>query len=58
MWSIWKARNDLVFNVKATTARMVLRRAADDLALWRWRYKIHDRRRLDALRGLFLSSAM
>jgi hypothetical protein len=58
MWSRWKARNDLVFNVEATTARMVLRRAADDLALWRWRYKIHDRRRLDSLRGLFLSSAM
>ncbi|KAK1663944.1 hypothetical protein QYE76_052103 [Lolium multiflorum] len=34
MWSLWKARNDLVFNAKATTARMVLRRAADDLALW------------------------
>ncbi|KAK1692507.1 hypothetical protein QYE76_009204 [Lolium multiflorum] len=36
MWSIWKARNNLVFNAKATTACMVLHRAADDLALWRW----------------------
>jgi hypothetical protein len=58
MWSLWKARNDLVSNAKTTTARMVLRRAADDLAIWRWRYKTHDRGRLDALRGFLLSSAL
>jgi hypothetical protein len=58
LWSLWKARNDLVFNAKSSTASLVLRRAADDLTLWRWRYSIIDRGKLDALRSFLLSSAM
>jgi hypothetical protein len=58
LWSLWKARNDLVFNTKASTACLVLRRAADDLMLWRWRYKTIDRGRLDTLRSLLLLSAL
>jgi hypothetical protein len=37
LWSIWKARNDLVFNSRSSSPTMVLRRACDDLSLWRWR---------------------
>lgn len=58
LWSIWKARNDLVFNGRPSTAAMVLRRAGDDLELWRWRYKIHDRGRHDDLRSIIMLAAV
>jgi hypothetical protein len=56
LWHIWKARNDLVFNNNNTsTPQVVLRRAADDLLVWRWRFAIGDREAVDSLRSLFLS---
>jgi hypothetical protein len=55
MWSIWKARNDLAFNAKTSSAGMVHRRVANNLALWRWRYRIHDRGQLDTLCNFLLS---
>jgi hypothetical protein len=51
LWSIWKARNDLVFNSRSSSPTMVLRRACDDLSLWRWRYRAADRPSIDLLRS-------
>uniref|UniRef100_A0ACD5YA45 Uncharacterized protein n=1 Tax=Avena sativa TaxID=4498 RepID=A0ACD5YA45_AVESA len=58
LWSLWKARNDLTFNVVPSTARLLLRRAADDLSIWRWRYKAQDHGCLDNLRTLLVSAAV
>jgi hypothetical protein len=55
LWSIWKARNDLVFNSRSSSPTMVLRRACDDLSLWRWRYRAADRPSIDLLRSHILS---
>jgi hypothetical protein len=58
LWSLWKARNDLVFNNRNCTAQLVIRRACEDLAVWRWRFKEEDRLPLDSLRSFFLSCNM
>ncbi|KAK1641575.1 hypothetical protein QYE76_059380 [Lolium multiflorum] len=55
LWGLWKARNDLVFNSRSATPALVLRKVCDDLALWRWRYRIEDRGHLDQLRVFFIS---
>lgn len=53
--SLWKARNDRVFNDTDTPCSAVIRRACDDLTLWRWRFNEEDRPPLDALCSFFLS---
>jgi hypothetical protein len=55
LWSIWKARNDLVFNAVRSSPTVILRRVCDDLLLWRWRYRVADRPSLDLLRSFILS---
>ena len=55
MWHIWKSRNDLVFNARHCSPTDILRRDADDLALWRFRFPLPLRRLIDRLRTLFLS---
>jgi hypothetical protein len=54
LWSIWKSRNDLVFNGVAHSTASTLRRACDDLSLWRWRLRPADRELLDRLRSHLL----
>jgi hypothetical protein len=55
LWSLWKSRNDLVFNGVAHSADSTLRRVCDDLALWRWRFRVAHREPLDILRSYVLS---
>jgi hypothetical protein len=43
LWSLWNARNDLVFNNKNCNVQLVIRRACEDLVVWRWRFKVEDR---------------
>jgi hypothetical protein len=57
LWTIWKSRNDLVFNGRATTSSFTLRKACDDLLLWRWRLPIPERAHLDTLRSYIMSRA-
>jgi hypothetical protein len=57
LWAIWKSRNGLVFNGRATTSSFTLRKASDDLLLWRWRLPISERAHLDSLRSYILSRA-
>ncbi|XP_071681703.1 uncharacterized protein [Lolium perenne] len=57
LWSIWKARNNLVFNGERSPARLILTRAGDELSLWRWRLSVRDRAEVDALRCYFMSRA-
>jgi hypothetical protein len=56
-WSIWRSRNDLVFNGRPSTSSSALRRVCDDLALWRWRLPITTRAALDVLRSYMLARA-
>jgi hypothetical protein len=58
LWSIWKARTDLVFNSKTSMESNVVHKAGDDLAIGRWRYTIHDHGRLNTLRSFLLSASM
>jgi hypothetical protein len=55
LWSIWKARNDRVFNGRDSTLTLVVRRACDDLAVWRWRLRVEERAPLDMLRSYLLT---
>ncbi|XP_071683857.1 uncharacterized protein [Lolium perenne] len=55
LWGLWKARNGLVFNVRPASSTMVLRRVGDDLALWRWRYRLDERAPFDLLQSFLLS---
>nr|XP_051221559.1 uncharacterized protein LOC127339784 [Lolium perenne] len=55
MWSIWKTRNDLVFNGNTTSPSFTIRRACDDIALWRWRVPYPDRTDVDLLRSYMIS---
>jgi hypothetical protein len=54
MWSIWKARNDLVFNGTTTSPVFAIRRACEDIALWRWRIPLTGRADVDYLRSYIL----
>jgi hypothetical protein len=54
MWSIWKARNDLVFNGTTTSPVFAIRRACEDIALWRWRIPLPGRADVDYLRSYIL----
>ncbi|KAK1620794.1 hypothetical protein QYE76_026311 [Lolium multiflorum] len=54
MWSIWKTRNDLVFNGN-TPPSFTIRRACDDIALWRWRIPHPGRADVDFLRSYMIS---
>ncbi|KAK1670759.1 hypothetical protein QYE76_058918 [Lolium multiflorum] len=54
MWSIWKTRNDLVFNGITTSPVFAIRRACDDIALWRWRIPHLGRADVDSLRSYML----
>jgi hypothetical protein len=55
LWCIWKARNDLVFNSRHSSPADVIRRACDDLLIWRWRFPSSDRVAVDLLRSFLLS---
>jgi hypothetical protein len=55
MWSIWKTRNDLVFNGYATSPGFTIRRACDDIALWRWRVPYPERTDVDFLRSYMIA---
>jgi hypothetical protein len=57
LWSIWKARNSLVFRGERSPARLILLRAGDELSLWRWRLSVRDRADIDALRSFFMTRA-
>ncbi|KAK1698422.1 hypothetical protein QYE76_015119 [Lolium multiflorum] len=54
MWSIWKTRNDLVFNGNTATPSFPIRRACDDIALWRWRIPRLGRADVDELRSYMI----
>jgi hypothetical protein len=56
LWSLWKVRNDLVFNGQPSSTQGVLRRGCEDLALWRWRFPARDRAGIDSLRSFLLNS--
>jgi hypothetical protein len=58
LWSIWKSRNDFIFNGVAHSTASTLRRACDDLSLWRWRLRPSDREPLDRLRSHILTRAV
>jgi hypothetical protein len=58
LWSIWKARNDRVFNGRDSPLSAVVRRACGDLAIWHWRFKADDRAPLDRLRSYFLACVL
>jgi hypothetical protein len=55
LWALWKARNNLVFNNITSVPRDVLARCCDDLAIWRWRFKVGDRAAVDSLRSFMIS---
>jgi hypothetical protein len=55
LWSLWKARNNMVFNNIASVPRDVLARCRDDLAIWQWRFKLGDRAAVDSLRSFVIS---
>ncbi|KAK1613281.1 hypothetical protein QYE76_036954 [Lolium multiflorum] len=57
LWSIWKARNSLVFRDERSPARLILLRAGEELSLWRWRLLVRDRADIDALRSFFMTRA-
>jgi hypothetical protein len=58
LWELWKARNDVVFNASPCSPRDVLRRAADDVAVWT--HRLHTSLRVDAnaVRNLILSCSL
>jgi hypothetical protein len=58
LWCIWKARNDMVFNSRSSSPADVIRRACDDLVIWRWRFPSRDRIAVDSLRSFLLSCNM
>ncbi|XP_071680236.1 uncharacterized protein [Lolium perenne] len=55
LWSLWKAQNDRVFSNNDTPLTAVVRRACDDLSLWRWHFKEDDRAPLDSLHSYLLT---
>jgi hypothetical protein len=55
LWTLWKARNDHVFNGVTCTRQAIFSRACADLAIWRWRLHPDDRPLLDLLRSFLIS---
>ncbi|KAK1652842.1 hypothetical protein QYE76_070647 [Lolium multiflorum] len=51
MWSIWKSRDDLVFNGNTASPSFTIRCTCDDIALWRWRIPHPSRADVDDLRS-------
>jgi hypothetical protein len=58
LWSIWKSRNNLVFNGVSHSTGSTLRRAGDGIAVWRWWLRPADRAPLDSLRAFILARAV
>jgi hypothetical protein len=54
LWSLWKARNGVVFDNNPTPVPAILRRAADDVALWSHRFAHADRIAISTARRYLL----
>jgi hypothetical protein len=54
LWSLWKARNSVVFDNKPTLLPAILRRATDDVALWSHRFAPEDRIAISTARHYLL----
>jgi hypothetical protein len=47
----------MVLNAKNTSATRILRRACEDLLVWRWRFPTEEREQVDHLRSFLLMIA-
>jgi hypothetical protein len=56
LWSLWKARNGVMFDNNTTTVPAIIRRAAEDVALWSHRFAPADRDAISTARCYFLQS--
>jgi hypothetical protein len=58
LWSVWKARSDLVFNGKNPSERFILHWVGEDLALLCWWFPARDRADVDAFHSYIVARAM
>jgi hypothetical protein len=58
LWSLWKARNNLVFNGIPSVPRDILAKCCEEITIWRWRFTATDRPALDSLRSFFRDKMM